>query len=312
MLLVVLGLQDEIEDRLGMGGTLVSLARAASAAGRVTRAVVIGGRAFQSLAAIEDRFGQMLALDDLVNALAVAEQPAGAVGALAVSWALAASMEHRSAEAKAGALGRLIEAFDPEEGLDAEFLGDARGRVAEAVRACEERLAEAGEDPYSSLEPCIESRERLGAFVSAVAGEAEDEDATEAARQTLAEAFGDFEGARLAPGWLSEALLRRLARGEPAAALHWLDVIDTALPDEKRGLFEPIRLAARHLAGAPEDRRLLDALAPDVRGVVERVLEAVAHRAAKDAAPTEGPAQEQVRRNGAWRRPPDKARPAQA
>ena len=150
-LLAVQRLHEAAENRLGAGGTRGYLARAAAAAGRPVRAVVLGWEAFRALAAIESRFGQMLALDDLVQSLAAVEQESGVLAAVHLSWALAASMDHPSAAGRATLLDKLLPGFTPGDGFTEEQEREALAAVEAAVRSCEEQLAAADEDPYSPL-----------------------------------------------------------------------------------------------------------------------------------------------------------------
>ena len=61
---------------------------------------------------------------------------------------------------------------------------------------------------------------------------------------------------------------------QPLTPLYF-EVSDTGVgiaPQEMAGLFEPFAIAARYLRGSPEDARILDQQAPEVRQLVEMII----------------------------------------
>lgn len=153
LFLAALRMHEIANDRLGIGGDRGYLARAARVAGRPLRAAVLGGRALASLDRDDDRFGQMVALRDLARSLAALGEQDGAVAAWFLAWARAREIDVPSAPAISAMLVEVLPDFDAAAAPPAEALAHHEGQLAAALNACEARLAEAGEDPYSPLAP---------------------------------------------------------------------------------------------------------------------------------------------------------------
>ncbi|MFO0602705.1 MAG: tetratricopeptide repeat protein [Polyangiales bacterium] len=148
--LEVLQLQQAIDDQLGLGGTHIWLTRAANAASRFERAIVLGCRAFAVLRRIDDRFGQMLVASDLLHALDhLRDLATGAITALI--WALARSIDDPLAQQCEPFLREMD--LDPDTLSPDEILPEALAALDDLSTRYERILRERNEDPYSPLDP---------------------------------------------------------------------------------------------------------------------------------------------------------------
>jgi tetratricopeptide (TPR) repeat protein len=91
-------------------------------------------------------------------------------------------------------------------------------------------------------------------------------------REVLVEGFAEEETAEITASLLTGEFVWRLQKECCDDLLSWLERIDGWLPPERQGLFRSIEVAARHLRGADEDRRLLDQQPPEVRAIVEEII----------------------------------------
>lgn len=153
LFLSALRLHEEAGNRLGVGGDRGYLARAARIAGRPLRAAVLGGQAIASLDRNDDRFGQMVAMRDLARSLAALGEQKGAVAAWYLAWARGRTIADPSAPSIAAMLAEVLPDFNssalPDDDVAARYERD----LAEILAECEAKLKNAGEDPYSYLDP---------------------------------------------------------------------------------------------------------------------------------------------------------------
>ncbi|MDI7266842.1 MAG: tetratricopeptide repeat protein [Myxococcota bacterium] len=147
-----LEIRRDIHDVLGEGGSHGYLARAALAAGRPTRAVVLDAHALAVLRRVDDRFGQTLALADMVQALAASGEGSGAAAALLLLFYLARSIGDPSAGLYGRTLAEIIEGFDAEADPSAAEIAAAQAALDAAVEACAARLEADGEDPLAPMD----------------------------------------------------------------------------------------------------------------------------------------------------------------
>jgi tetratricopeptide (TPR) repeat protein len=129
------------------------LARTASRAGRWARAIVLSGKALRGFNNSAHHFGRMIVLTDLAQSLSALEQPLASTAALYLAWNIARTIEDPSAAHRAEELCKLLPDFDPTAPTPPELLADFERCLDEALTACETRLRETGEDPYSPVEP---------------------------------------------------------------------------------------------------------------------------------------------------------------
>ena len=94
-------------------------------------------------------------------------------------------------------------------------------------------------------------------------------------QKTMVKVFEEEELADIVRGMIQRALVDLLRAKRTEKALEWIERLDQWLPEAKKSLFQPFEVAARHLGGQPEDRRILDQQAPEVRQFIEQVLEEV-------------------------------------
>ncbi|MBX3743708.1 MAG: tetratricopeptide repeat protein [Verrucomicrobiae bacterium] len=145
-----LDLQAAIDDRLGMAGSLGYLARAAAAAGETDRAIVLGVRTWKALAAIEDVFGQGIALHDLATVFAKRD-PDLAFAAFYLSWSKWQSIGDPAAGRMSTILAQALPGFDPQHPNPA--LGaSCEVSIAHAAAASQQALDDLGIDPLSPLD----------------------------------------------------------------------------------------------------------------------------------------------------------------
>ena len=105
------------------------------------------------------------------------------------------------------------------------------------------------------------------------------DDPLTALRPTLAGLLAREDISDLVGGFLNGVLLELLRAGRHADVISWVERLDECSPPDRRGVFAPLAVAARHQRGLAEDRHLLDQQPPEVRQAVEMIL-----RTAGDAA----------------------------
>lgn len=150
--LEALAIQGSISDLLGVAGSYGYLARTARAASHLEKAIVIGGKAWKLLKKIEDRFGQRLALDDLMACFASLEDEDAAGSSMILAWNLARSMEEPSVEQRCERLRQILPDFDPESESAGSWLQKAEETLTAALARYEQALAARGEeDPFAPL-----------------------------------------------------------------------------------------------------------------------------------------------------------------
>jgi nucleotide-binding universal stress UspA family protein len=118
---------------------------------RIDRAIVLGGMAQQELRAIGDRFGTMLAGDDLIAAALQAKRRPIATSAVILTWHHARAI----ADPRAARLRDLVTQVLPpetvENGLAPAEVTDLEQQLDAAIAEVAQGLADAGEDPFSPL-----------------------------------------------------------------------------------------------------------------------------------------------------------------
>jgi hypothetical protein len=136
---------------LGVGADHGYLSRAARAAGNLARAAVLADAARVLLEQAQDRFGQMLSLDELTPALAAIRDGEGMAAAFLLAWSHAHMIGDPSAVKRAQVLAQALEGFDPTSAPTQQLVAEAEEVLSRSVAACKAKLDAAGEDPYSPL-----------------------------------------------------------------------------------------------------------------------------------------------------------------
>ena len=110
--------------------------------------MVLAGQTLSILRSTESRFGQKLALDELLKAFQALEEPGALVAALALSAALARELGDPSAGRRAELLHQLVPEFKPDAQFDGERAAEWVQLLDQAIVAQGDALRKAGEDPY--------------------------------------------------------------------------------------------------------------------------------------------------------------------
>ena len=132
LMLQVKDLQVGIDDRLGLGGTHGYLSRIAAGIGALEQAVGLTGRALSIFEQVDDRFGQMVALQALGQTLLRA-QPELGVACLMQAQERAAAIGDPGADR----LGEFIDSLRPEEVSTEDFaaaLAQLRAQAGDQVK----------------------------------------------------------------------------------------------------------------------------------------------------------------------------------
>ncbi|HNC53265.1 MAG TPA: hypothetical protein PLO14_13680, partial [Accumulibacter sp.] len=138
LMLQVKDLQVGIDDRLGLGGTHGYMSRIAAAIGALEQAVGLAGRALAIFEQVDDRFGQILALQDLGQALLRA-QPELGIACLMQAQERAAAIGHPPADR----LGEFIHSLRPDEVSTEDFAAALAQLRAQAGGLMKEMFARA-------------------------------------------------------------------------------------------------------------------------------------------------------------------------
>ena len=215
--------------------------------------------------------GQTLTLWKQASALNSAQQGKAALAALFLCRPLAMNV-HLPYE---DSIQKTFENFRQQDeesyrSLMAEFETDAeavrlRGVQAASAQVSLEKLIDAHQEEMNGATKVMNLM---------IAKEASDGDVADA-QKTMVKVFEEEKLADIVPGMLQHALLQLLRAKRHESALEWIDRLDQWLPNDKKGLFQPFAIAARHLRGQTDDKRILDQQAPEIRQLVEMILEEV-------------------------------------
>ncbi|MBK7538076.1 MAG: tetratricopeptide repeat protein [Myxococcales bacterium] len=142
----------QLDERLGAAGQLGYLAQAALSGGQHDRAMLLAGRAWQELAALDDGWGQMLAASTVLEAARHASDEAGVPAAI-FAWQVARTLRPVWANKLAPLMEQVLPAEVLASGLPPEALAQVEQRLHQLFEARWQAAMAAGDDPLGPLTP---------------------------------------------------------------------------------------------------------------------------------------------------------------
>ena len=287
----------QIGDRIGEQAAWGLLARCALAVRSPDHSVLLSERALELGRTLQDKRWQSISLETQLQSFGQQQNAAGFLPTVFVLRDLYNSMEDMAQQERFNDM-----AEDLTKGLSTDRRTELEQRAEQlrygAVQAAAERFHESGADLLDTPQSAPQTDTRLQEKLKQYGDEVE---LLKRLSQAIAlepvQSVGDTEFVQtsiallehddlqdIAAAIVSQGLLECLVNRTADAALEWIDFIDLQLSDEKRGLWNPFRIAARHLRAVEDDKkfkediRILDRQAPEVREAVVGILNEIERR----------------------------------
>ena len=285
----------QISHRLGEQAAWGNLARCALAVQSIDHAVLLSERALELGRTLQDKWGQSISLESQLQCFGQQQNSAGLLPTVFVLRDLYNLMSDPIQQKRLDDMAEeLTEGVSEDRRTELEQRAERLRH--EAVQAVAERFYESGVNLLDMPRPALQI-----AFQEKLRQYGDEVELLKRLSQAIAvepvKSVGDTEFVQtsiallehddlqdIAAAIVSHGLLECLVNGTPDAALEWIDFIEVQLSDEKRGLWNPFRIASRHLRAVKdkerfkEDIRILDRQAPEVRAAVVGILNEIERR----------------------------------